>query len=96
MCDCTSQFCIILALSITIVRLVIFVILQVRRIKLCRGQLFLNIVKIMLFVSDIPYYLLMKSCKTAGSIHFFKFTGMLMADKKWQEKSAPFVILSLD
>ena len=48
-CDCTSQFYIILALSISIIRLVIFAILQVRRIKLCRGQLFSNVVKIMLF-----------------------------------------------
>ena len=44
-CDCTSQFYIILALSITITGLVIFAILQGRRIKLCRGQLFLNVVK---------------------------------------------------
>ena len=36
-CDCTSQFYIILVLSIAIIGLVIFTILQVRRIKLCRG-----------------------------------------------------------
>ena len=54
-CDCTSQFYIILALSISIIGLVIFTILQVRRIKLCRGQLFLNAVKIMLFIWDIQY-----------------------------------------
>ena len=46
-CNCISQFYIILALSITIIGLVIFMILQVRKIKLCKGQLFLNIVKIM-------------------------------------------------
>ena len=34
-CNCTSQFYIILALSIAIIGLVIFTILQVRRIKLC-------------------------------------------------------------
>ena len=34
---CTSQFYVILALSITIIGLVIFTILQVKRIKLCRG-----------------------------------------------------------
>ena len=45
MCDCTSQFYIILALNITIIGLVIFVILQVIRIKLCAGQLFSNLVK---------------------------------------------------
>ena len=39
-CEYTAQFYIILALSIMIIGLVIFMILQVRRIKLCRGQLF--------------------------------------------------------
>ena len=77
-CDCTSQFYIILALSITIIGLVIFMILQVRIIKLCRGQLFSNVVKIMLFISDIQYYVPIKLCKTAGSIHLCKITGMLM------------------
>ena len=71
-CDCTSQFYIILPLSITIIGLVIFIILQVRSIKLCRGQLFLNVVKIMLFISDVQYYVLIKLCKTASSIHLFK------------------------
>ena len=81
MCDCTSQFYIILALSIAKIGLVIFVVLQVRRIKLCRGWLFFNVVKIMLFISDIQYYVLVKLCKTAGSIHLFKITGELTPDK---------------
>ena len=81
MCNCTSQFYIILVLSITIIGLVIFMVLQVRRIKLCRGQLFLHIVKMMLFISDVQYYVLVKLCKTAGTIHLFKITGMLTPDK---------------
>ena len=36
-CKGTSQFYTVLALSVIIIGLVIFVILQVRRIKLCRG-----------------------------------------------------------
>ena len=80
-CDCSSQFYIILALSITIIGLVTFMILQVRRIKLCKGQLFLNVVKIMLFIADVQYYVLIKLCKTACSIHLFKIIGMLMPDK---------------
>ena len=47
-CECIYQFYIILALSIVIIGLVIFTISQVRRIRLCRRQLFLNEVKIML------------------------------------------------
>ena len=36
-CECTAQLYIILALIVIIIHLVVFVILQVRRIKLCRG-----------------------------------------------------------
>ena len=52
-CECTAQFYIILTLSIAMISLIIFAILQLRTIKLCRGQLFSNIVKIMFFISDI-------------------------------------------
>ena len=52
-CDCTSHLYIILALSISIIRSVIFAILQVKSIQLCRGQLFSNVIKIMLFISDM-------------------------------------------
>ena len=36
-CECTAQFYIILALSVIIIGLVVFAILQVRTITLCRG-----------------------------------------------------------
>ena len=61
--------------------LIIFAILQLRRIRLCRGQLLLNIVKVMLSISDVQYYVPLKLCKTAGSIHLFKITGKIMTDK---------------
>ena len=70
--ECMAIFYIILTLSITIIGLIIFTILQLRRIKLCRGQLFSNIVKIMLFISDVQYDIPVKLCKTAGSIHLFR------------------------
>ena len=35
----------------------------------------------MLFISDMQYYVPIKLCKTAGSIHLFKITGILMPDK---------------
>ena len=80
-CEYTAQFYIILALDIGMIGLVVFMILQVRRIKLCRGQLFSNVVKIMLCISDIQYYIPVKLCRTAGSIHLFKITGRLTIDK---------------
>ena len=39
-CEYISRFYIILVLSIVIIGLAVFAILQVRRIRLCRGQLF--------------------------------------------------------
>ena len=93
---CTSQFYTILALSIVIIGLVIFAILQVRRIKLCRGQLFSNVVKIMVFISDVQYYILVRLCKTAGSIHLFKITGRLMTDKVKLNKHYMWDILEID
>ena len=81
-CECTTQFYIILALSIIIISLVVFVVLQGRMINLCREWFFSNIIKIMLFISDVQYYVPVKLCRTAGSIHLFKITGRLTIDKE--------------
>ena len=85
-CKCMIHFYIILALSIPIFGLLIFVILHSTKLKLCRGHLFSNAVKVMLFISDVQYYIPIKLCKTAGSIYLFKITGTLTPDKvklKW-------------
>ena len=65
-------------LSLLILGIVIFIILNVRKLKLFRGHLFSNTVKIMLFISDAQYYIPVKMCKTAESIHLFKITGKLI------------------
>ena len=36
-----------------------------------------NAVKIMLFISDVQFYVPIKLCKMAGSIHLFKITHRL-------------------
>ena len=53
------------------------IFLHYRKSKLCKGYRFSNIVKIMLFVSDVQNYILIKLCKTSGSIHLFKIKGTL-------------------
>ena len=47
-------------------------ILHYRKSKFCRGCMFFNAVKIMVFISDVQNYKPIKLCKTAGSIHLFK------------------------
>ena len=54
-----------------------FAVLHSRNLKLCRGRMFSNAVKIMLFISDVQYYEPIKLCKTARSIHLFKIRGKI-------------------
>ena len=42
--------------------------------------MFSNVVKIVVFVSDVQNDIPVKLCKTADSIHLFKITGMLKAE----------------
>ena len=65
------------ALTVTIFGLTMFVILHLRKFKPCRGCMFSNAVKIMLFILDVQYYVPIKLCKTAESIHLFKITGKI-------------------
>ena len=76
-CSCKILFHIFMVLSISILGLVSFAVLHTRKLELCRGHLFSNAVKIMLFISDVQFYVPIKLCKTVGSIHLFKITAML-------------------
>ena len=61
---------------LTVLSMVIFIFLHYRKSRLCKGYRFSNAIKIMLFISDIQNYVLIKSCKTY-SIHLFKIKGTL-------------------
>ena len=66
-----------ISLVLTILGLVMVAILHYRKSKWCKGYMFSNAVKIIMFISDVQYYVPIKLCKTAGSIHLFKIIGML-------------------
>ena len=66
-----------ISLVLTILGLVVVAISHCRKSKLCRGCIFSNAVEIMIFISDVQYYVPIKLCKTAGSIHLFKIMGTL-------------------
>ena len=51
-----------ISLDLTILGLVMVAILHYRKSKLCRGCMFSNAVKIMIFISDVQYYVPIKSC----------------------------------
>ena len=66
-----------ISLALTILGLVMVAILHYRKSKLCKGCMFSNAVNIMIFIWNVHYYVPIKLCKTAGSIHLFKITGTL-------------------
>ena len=51
----------------------------------------------MLFISDTKYYVPIKLCKTAGSIHFFfKITGTLTSENVKLTRNKIWVIMEID
>ena len=58
----------------------IVILLHYRKSKFCRGYRFSNIVKMLLFISDVQHYIPIKLCKTSGSPHLFKITGTLKSE----------------
>ena len=57
-----------------------FAVLHSRKLKLCREHMFSNTVKIMIFILDVQYYVPIKLCETAGSIHLFKITSTIKTE----------------
>ena len=66
-----------IGMVLTVLSVITVIFLHYRKSKLCRGYRFSNVVKIVLFISDVQNYILIKLCKTSGSIHLFKIKGTL-------------------
>ena len=77
--ECTTLAYI--GIILTILSLIIVTFLHYVKSRFCKGHRFSNVVKIMIFISDVQIYVPIKLCKTAGSIHLFKIIGMLKAEK---------------
>ena len=69
-----------IGMALTILRIAIVILLHYRKSKFCKGYRFSNIVKIVLFISDVQHYILIKLCKTSGSPHLFKIKGTLKSE----------------
>ena len=69
-----------IGIALTLLSMAIVILLHYRKSKFCRGHKFSNIVKIVLFISDVQHYIPIKLCKTSGSLHLFKITGTLTSE----------------
>ena len=68
-----------IGISLTILSLILVIYLHFRKSRLFKGHRFSNVVKIMIFISDVQNYVPIKLCKAAGNIHLFKIIGALKA-----------------
>ena len=66
-----------IGLILTILSLTIVTFLHYRKSRFCKGYKFSNVVKFMMFISDVQNYVPIKLCKTAGSIHLFRMRATL-------------------
>ena len=77
-CTFKIQWYTVCMLSLSILGIVVFFILNTRKLQLFRVNLFSNAVNIMLFISDAQYFIPVKLCRTTGSIHLFYITGKFL------------------
>ena len=66
-----------IGIILTVLSMIIVIFLHYRKSRLHRGYRFSNIVKVILFISDVQNYIPIKLCKTSASIHLFKIKGTL-------------------
>ena len=66
-----------IAIILTILSLIIVTFLHYRKSRFCKGYKFSNVVKIMMFISEVQNYVPVKLCKTVGNINLFKIRGTL-------------------
>ena len=69
-----------IGITLTLLSMMIVVLLHYRRSEFCKGYRSSNVVKIVLFISDVQHYIPVKLTKTSGSPHLFKLTGKLNSE----------------
>ena len=77
LCTCKTQWYIMGMLIIITLGMLYLVTNKIRKTSFCKGCLFSNNTKILLFVSNTHSYVPIKLCRVARSIHLFKIRERL-------------------
>ena len=75
LCTCKTQWYIMGMLIIITLGMLYLVTNKLRKTSFCKGCLFSNNTKILLFISNTHSYVPIKLCRVAGSIHLFRIRG---------------------
>ena len=77
LCTCKTQWYIMGMLIIITLGMLYLVTNKLRKTSFCKGHLFSNNTKILLFISNTHSYVPIKLCRIARSIHLFRIRGRL-------------------
>ena len=84
-------------LMILNVSIVMFMALaKLKKSRIFKGKLFLNIIKIKLFIADNQSYIPLHLNKIAGNVHLFKLHGMLTKENITLKKNWIWDVLEID
>ena len=83
-------------LSIILLCVLFLTIEKLYRMPMFRKYRYSNMIKIMLFISDIKSYVPINLCKTSGSIHLFKLTGNINKENITLHKNTLWDIMDID
>ena len=96
LCTCKTQWYIMGMLIIITLGMLYLVTNKLRKTSFCKGHLFSNNTKILLFISNTHSYVPIKLCRVAGSIHLFRIRGRLNPEHVKIKKNWIWDILEID
>ena len=96
LCTCKTQWYIMGMLKIITLGMLYLVTNTLRKTNLCKGCLFSNNTKILLFISNAHLYVPIKLCRVARSIHLFQIKGRLRPENVKLKKNWIWDVLEID
>ena len=101
--DMTDRYClyktnwyIVGMLLIIMIGIIYLVTNKIKKSDLFKGQLFPNVTKVMLFISNTRSYVPIKLCRIAGSIHLFRIRGRLTIENVRFKRNWIWDVLEID
>ena len=96
LCACKTQWYIMGMLIIITLGMLCLVTNKLRKTSFCKGSLFSNNTKILLFISNTQLYVPIILCRVAGSIHLFRIIGRLNPEHVKIKKNWILDVLEID
>ena len=95
-CSNYEYWIIIIWLTIILLGIIFLIIAKVHKMSIFRKHQYSSTIKVLIFISNIKPYVLIKLCRTTGSIHLFKLMGSLQKEDIMLHRNKVWHILEID